>query len=165
MESTLKMSFEIYLLHYDCKCSTVIVLIHVRIPLYWVIICSTFINFISNIHIDNTFYFNITEDPNPLDDTEKESTTEEAIPTVPEEEDETTAMTPDPSSKQPDRTVICSVGQATRIHCTIMKSVIPHLQRSLTKKVIALFYYDVHVMPIWGWCQWFCQRQWFRKFF
>lgn len=80
-------------------------------------------------------HFNITEEPNPLDDTEKESTTEEAIPTVPEEEDETTATTPDTLSKQPDRMVFCSVGQATRIHCTIMKSVIPHLQRSLTKKV------------------------------
>ncbi|XP_034333284.2 small subunit processome component 20 homolog [Magallana gigas] len=76
----------------------------------------------------------ITEEPNPLEDTEMESTKEETIPTVPEEEDETTATTSDPSSKQPDRMVICSVGQATRIHCNIMKSVIPHLQRSLTKK-------------------------------
>ena len=42
--------------------------------------------------------------------------------------------TSNPSSK-PDSMVICSVGQATRIHCTIMKSVIPHLQRCLTKKV------------------------------
>lgn len=93
-------------------------------------------------------FYDIAEEPNPLEDTEMESTKEEAIPTVPEEEDETTAMTPDPSSKQPDRMVICSVGQATRIHCNIMKSVIPHLQRSLTKKVITLLSLDVHMIPI-----------------
>lgn len=109
------------------------------------IICNTFIH----------FYY-IAEEPNPLEDTEMESAKEEAIPTVPEEEDETTATTSDPSSKQPDRMVICSVGQATRIHCNIMKSVIPHLQRSLTKKVITLFSLDVHMIPIWGWCQLFC---------
>ncbi|XP_078326712.1 small subunit processome component 20 homolog isoform X1 [Crassostrea virginica] len=73
----------------------------------------------------------ITEEPNPFDETEKESEAE--IPTVPEEGDETMDTTSNPSSK-PDSMVICSVGQATRIHCTIMKSVIPHLQRCLTKK-------------------------------
>ena len=74
----------------------------------------------------------IAEEPNPFDETEKESEAE--IPTVPEEGDETVDTTSNPSSK-PDSMVICSVGQATRIHCTIMKSVIPHLQRCLTKKV------------------------------
>ena len=75
----------------------------------------------------------IAEEPNPFDETEKELEAE--IPTVPEEGDETVDTTSNPSSK-PDSMVICSVGQATRIHCTIMKSVIPHLQRCLTKKVI-----------------------------
>lgn len=79
----------------------------------------------------------IAEEPNPFDETEKESEAE--IPTVPEEGDETVDTTSNPSSK-PDSMVICSVGQATRIHCTIMKSVIPHLQRCLTKKVTVVVY-------------------------
>ncbi|XP_061192168.1 small subunit processome component 20 homolog [Saccostrea echinata] len=80
----------------------------------------------------------ITEEPNPFENEELEAeNTEEtvdAIPTVPEETDETMETNSGSQTKQFDSIVICSVGQATRIHCTIMKSVIPSLQRCLTKK-------------------------------
>jgi hypothetical protein len=88
-------------------------------------------------------YFYLVEEPNPLDssDVENPDTRGETIPIIPEESEEAMDTTSDPSLNQSNGMVICSVGQATRIHCTIMKSIIPNLHRCLTRKVCVKPYF------------------------